>query len=1498
MPDIDQLSINISASSRNAETALDRLSKKLADLSGSLGRISTANFSREMTDAASALVNLEYASKNIDSQNLKNVASAMRSIASAANGLKGAEANLNSIVTAMTRLNGVDYSKVGGIGTFASAVTRLSNANISIAVSNLYALIPALQQLQGITVPAGLEGLGIAAAGIAKLGGKKVADAALNLPTLIPALQQLSSVTIPDLTGLGEFANALSAFGRKSTTQAIQNIPQIATAFQQLIAQLNKMPAVSKSTIQLATALGQLAQNASGVRSVLTGVSGGLRLYGLHAKTATRHTFSLTAAIGKAYATFWLLARVFRVFKASIDIAGDLKEVQNVVDHTFKNEKYKLEDFAKTAKDSYGITELTAKQAASRFQAMGSTMGIQTQQVTAANEFIAAKLANTEDAYHSLGESMADMSINLTRLTADMASFYNQDFDTVAEKMNSVFTGQTRPLRQYGIDLTQATLKEWALNNGLNANIATMSQAEKTLLRYQYVMANTKDIQGDFARTAGTWNNQVRLLKMNFLALGAVIGNGLINMLRPALVKLNAFMNSVIHAVTAFINAIGKIFGWQVEISDVAIVDPMQDAAGAAEDMEDATGGAAKNAKKLKDYLLGIDELNVFKPDEDSDGGGGGGGAGGGGGGGGASDAGSKANVRWEKYQSPFDNLYDLGKATAEALARALLNVDWAGIEAEARQFAQNLADFLNGFIDTDIFWEALGYTIAGAINTAIAFANTLLSSSGLHWWELGDGIAKMINKAVKDIHWDELGETIGNALNAISLTVTGFAVEFDAEELANGVSTAINTAFETWEPSWTDAALNNIVDKIEEFFIDCVKGIHWDTISSKLGEFFTGLELDTVLFLIGAFAFKVAGKDLTKRVFLGLLGGKIGATAVGSNLLKFSIPLALTALITWDIASGNQQSRIDMLKEKLSSLVNTDSEKFAAQDFAIQVGTSYNLDQSNIAGQMWAIREIIANFGEISSQAEEFAGKISRIFSPLGEVIDSVAEGMEKLLLGFKNADGLQAFLGFWQQVLGVALALGNPLKGIGQILSGVIVDGLFKAAKESGILKTIWDALPEGLQTFLSDAKERWDENIEKIKEFGKTIDEFFENLKTKEGFWDFITLDDSYAGSFNTFGEMLQDIGQKIEEFKEKLKSVFDPGEGGQNMQASLIGLFGGDGAFGQWFDENIGKYFEVEKWSEFGANIKSGIETKWGEFQLWWSGTAIATWWENDVLPWFGLEQWLLLGQNIYDGILQKWEEFAAWWRDTAIAQWWENDVAPWFTLEKWTELAVNIKTSIKTAWDDMVKNWKKDIKDWWDNYVEKYLEKKKWEELLKGLPSAFGNAFVDAANNAIEGLNAIIGGIVNLINAAIDKLNEFLAMLRNAAGPLAKFLEGTIIPEDGKHVEGVEIPKFVKAYASGGFIDDASLFMAGENGVPELLGTVGGKSAVAGGEEITGIRASVDNASVSIVDGLSVVVTRLERVIEAINDKDLTIGDVEIAQANVRGSTRVGRAILT
>ena len=152
------------------------------------------------------------------------------------------------------------------------------------------------------------------------------------------------------------------------------------------------------------------------------------------------------------------------------------------------------------------MSELSVKQFASTFQAMGTAMGISSSQVTKGAELINQKLSKTEDTAYTVTDSVADMSLNLTKLTADMASFYDINQSDVAKDLQAIFTGQVVPLRKYGLDLTQATLKEWALKQGLDGNIKSMSQAEKTMLRYQYVMANTANAQGDFARTADKRN--------------------------------------------------------------------------------------------------------------------------------------------------------------------------------------------------------------------------------------------------------------------------------------------------------------------------------------------------------------------------------------------------------------------------------------------------------------------------------------------------------------------------------------------------------------------------------------------------------------------------------------------------------------------------------------------------------------------------------------------------------------------------------------------------------------------------------------------------------------------------------------------------------------------------------------------------------------------------------------------------------------------------------
>ena len=196
--------------------------------------------------------------------------------------------------------------------------------------------------------------------------------------------------------------------------------------------------------------------------------------------------------------------------KSGIAVASDLQEVQNVVDVTFGEKgAAAVEDFAKKAAGSFGMSELSAKKFTGTMGAMLKSM-------------------NLDDA------AVQDMSLALTGLAGDMASFYNLDAEEAFSKLRSGISGETEPLKQLGINMSVANLEAYALSQGINTAWKEMSAAEQATLRYQYIMQATADAQGDFARTSDGYANQQRILQLNLENLSATIGS-------KVLPKLNSF---------------------------------------------------------------------------------------------------------------------------------------------------------------------------------------------------------------------------------------------------------------------------------------------------------------------------------------------------------------------------------------------------------------------------------------------------------------------------------------------------------------------------------------------------------------------------------------------------------------------------------------------------------------------------------------------------------------------------------------------------------------------------------------------------------------------------------------------------------------------------------------------------------------------------------------------------------------------------------------------
>lgn len=482
----------------------------------------------------------------------------------------------------------------------------------------------------------------------------------------------------------------------------------------------------------------------------------------------------------------------FNGLKSAMDYSSNLTEVQNVVDVGFGKYKSKIEDLAKTSIQDYGMSELTAKQIAGRFQAMGTAVGFSQ-------------------------KKMSGMSVELTKLSADMASFYNEDQEKVAKSMQSVFTGTTQPLRKYGIDLTQATLEEWAHKQGVDADMKSMSQAEKTMLRYQYVISQTGAAQGDFARTSNTWANQTRMLQQNFQQLGSTIGQIAINAFKPFVKAMNSTLVQLDKFAKSARDALGKIFGWEYEEGGGVTQnykDDMEDAADGADDTADATKKATKAQKEFNKQLQGFDRLNnlTSSKNKDNDGTGKGSGTSVGE----LSNIGSESGGKWKqkdsifkKFESDIDTLEKLGKKISTTLSKAMEDIDWKSIYQKAAGFGSGLASFLNGI-----------------------FAG-------------GEG-ARLFS---------DLGSTIANSLNTVLTGLNSFATTFSWDEFGRNLGIGINGFFTTWDAGLTADTFNAWANGVLDAMIAAVTGISWKEIAQKIADLIAGIDAKGIMWRVGKLA-------------------------------------------------------------------------------------------------------------------------------------------------------------------------------------------------------------------------------------------------------------------------------------------------------------------------------------------------------------------------------------------------------------------------------------------------------------------------------------------------------------------------------------------------------------------------------------------------------------------------------------------------------------------
>ncbi len=352
---------------------------------------------------------------------------------------------------------------------------------------------------------------------------------------------------------------------------------------------------------------------------------------------------SLSKGIGAGFNKFWVasakvtssiwagitVARMAgQVFDSTVGAYSDLIEAQNLFDVAMGKNVENGNKFIELVSDGLGFNPKEIMQAMGNINQISRSMGI------------------AEDTAYQMSEGM-------TALAYDLASFQNRSPEETIRKVTSGLVGEARAVRDLGMDITQATLRETAMSLGIQTNIKNLDQSTKAQLRYITMLRQTQLAQLDMTDTFKDPENQIRVLKASFEQLTTSIGS----IFMPVLQAVLPYAIWVTRALQSLAETIAKFFGVDLSKRVTKSRDFVQPTSKAADNMErasKASGKTASNLKKARDYTLGIDELNVLSPQDTSNSGGGSGGGGGTTGGGTKLDLGEDVMAEYLKYMEEF----------------------------------------------------------------------------------------------------------------------------------------------------------------------------------------------------------------------------------------------------------------------------------------------------------------------------------------------------------------------------------------------------------------------------------------------------------------------------------------------------------------------------------------------------------------------------------------------------------------------------------------------------------------------------------------------------------------------------------------------------------------------------------------------------------------------------------------------------------------------------
>lgn len=425
-------------------------------------------------------------------------------------------------------------------------------------------------------------------------------------------------------------------------------------------------------------------------------------------------------------------------------------------------------------------------------------------------------------------------SRNLTRVGLDLSSLYGISGSDAMERLRAGMSGQAKPLRTLGIDISETTLTNVKNKLGIETSVRDMNQANKALLRYIAISEQAQIASGNLAKTINQpaqqfriFRNQIELLKRSFA-----------NLFMGLLAKILPVANAILMTINAIIEAIGNFLGIDVSTSVTGMSTINDD----LYDVEDSLDGATAKAKEFKKQLMGFDEIhNIDLPDQTASGGGG--------------IGGSLGGIDQKLLDSLKD--YDEGlqkiKSTANDIRDKLL--DWFGITYDTETGTYKISNWfkfifatLSAIVGLGIIKKFTGFILGGWVDklkTSLFGAKKgadALSSSATAGTNALEGTSKA-------------GSTLGATLKKVGVVALAVADALMLAEVIKGLKESNEYAKALYQTSYDNL---NVFEKIN------ASGVAIGETVNKDIESLTGFNIvDDLTRKVVTFANSLAGTDI-----------------------------------------------------------------------------------------------------------------------------------------------------------------------------------------------------------------------------------------------------------------------------------------------------------------------------------------------------------------------------------------------------------------------------------------------------------------------------------------------------------------------------------------------------------------------------------------------------------------------------------------------------------